>query len=719
MDRGFALERIEREPLSVRAATRVSREAFGPCGPRSFLEHRPGFLFPPYRVHCFPVSPFERSPSVTQPLLHIDRDSCLQLERSMTREWIETDARGGYASSTILLCPTRRYHGLLVAPPPGQVKRHVFLARFEETFHGGGKSFPISMARYPGLWAPLGHQGVEHFELTPYPSWVYLFGRARLEREVMLVRGQHTVLVRYRVSGQQNPVELRLRPLLPFRDADALTFENFALEKRVERHARGIESQPYPALPKIAITLSGSVHFEADPVWYKNIEYPADIARGYDGHEEQFNPGVLHVTMESAVDMVVAATIGPAVQDPLALWRQESARRKKRLAALGLGVRAVQDVAADDFLHRDDSGRRVVIAGFPWFGEWGRDTYISLPGLLLGRGRVEECGEALESALGYLKHGLLPNIFGRTREESRYNSADAALWFARAVQLYEREAGAEGRVAERFLAGLTEIAESYIAGTDLGLRCDEEGLLHAGGPTLNATWMDAQTSAGPVTPRNGCAVELNALWYHLLAHLEELHRELGDAHEVRVWGRRKRLVGHAFLARFWLPDEHCLADTWNERRADRSLRPNMVIAAALEWSPLSRGMRTDVVKCAMGELLTPFGLRTLEPRNPAYVGRYAGNSEQRDRAYHQGTVWPWLIGFFCEAYLRAYGWKPRRIEYLRSLLDAFEEQLPRCGLNHVSEVFDGDPPHRPGGTIAQAWNTAEILRAYRLLEHSE
>jgi predicted glycogen debranching enzyme len=422
------------------------------------------------------------------------------------------------------------------------------------------------------------------------------------------------------------------------------------------------------------------------------------------------------VALESGADVIVAATIGPAIRDPLSAWRAESIRRAKRLSLLPLGVRAVQDLVADDFLQRDESGRQIVIAGFPWFGEWGRDTYISLPGLLLARGRVDECGEALESALAYMKRGLMPNIFGQSRQDSHYGSADASLWYARAVQLYERATGDGVRVAQRFLPALTEIAESHIAGTDLGIGCDEEGLLHAGSRELNATWMDARTAAGPVTPRDGCAVEINALWYQLLAHLEHLYRRFGDAHEVRVWGRRKRLVGRAFLERFWLPEEHYLADTWNAGRADKSLRPNMVIAAALEWSPLSRGMRTDIVKCAMGELLTPFGLRTLEPRNPAYVGRYFGDQDQRDRAYHQGTVWPWLIGFFCEAYLRAYGWKPRRLEYLKSLLDGFEGHLASCGLNHISEVGDGDPPHRPGGTIAQAWNTAEILRAYSLLE---
>lgn len=725
------------EPAMFRMGEEVSPDAFE--GARSTWRGKPdsslvvfaSSLPPPNRgAYTLGRLRRRRPRTVNRPLIHIDRESCLQLERSMSREWLETDGRGGFASSSILMCPTRRYHGLLVTPPPGSVKRHVFLSRFEETFHGGGKTFSISMARYPGLWSPPGHQGIESFELVPFPSWHYVFGNATIERELLLVRGEAIVLVRYRVNGQQNDVELRLRPLLPCREADALTFENQGLDKRTERpvcpelngdFGGGIRCQPYASLPPVSITVSGNAHFEADPVWYKSLEYTADIARGYDGHEDQWSPGVIHVALEAGADVIVSATIGEAVRDPAALWKKESASRRAALIGSQPGLRGVLSIAADDFVyrapeHRTTGGRIGVIAGYPWFGEWGRDTFISLPGLLLSRGRVAECGQALEGALAYLKRGLMPNIFGANRDDSDYGSADASLWFVRAVRLYERAAGEGSGVARRFVPALTEIAESYMSGTDLGLRADEAGLLHAGRADLNATWMDARTSHGPVTPRDGCAVEINALWCFLLEYLEDIARRTGDASAAREWGQLERRASTAFLERFWLPNERYLADVWKDGLPDKSVRPNMVIAAALEFSPLSRSQRADVVECAESQLVTPFGLRTLEPRDPAYVGRYGGGPEERDRAYHQGTVWPWLIGFYCEAWLRAKGRRRDSVEHLRELLDRFAEKITGQGLNHISEVMDGDPPHRPGGTIAQAWNTGEILRAYALLE---
>lgn len=650
---------------------------------------------------------------MTRPLLRIDRETLLQLERSRTREWLETDGIGGYASSTVLYCPTRRYHGLLVAPPPGTVKRHVFLSRFEETLSGNGKSVPISMARYRGAFSPLGHQCIERFELAPYPSSVYLFGSARIERDVLMVRGEHTVLCRYRVSGQKNAVELALKPLLPYREADALTTENFALDKRVERLPNGIVCQPYRELPAIAITVAGNARFEADPVWYRGLEYTTDIARGYDGHEDQFSPGFFEIELEDGVDVFVAAAIDKPVADPRALWERESERRRCEADARKPGARGVIEIGADAFLYRGQDARLGVIAGYPWFLEWGRDTFLSLPGLTLARGRVDECGEALAGATKYLRNGLMPNIFGLSPETCAWNSVDASLWFARCVQLYER-AGVDVReIAERFLPSLREIATNYRDGTELGIHCDPEGSIVAGGPKLNATWMDARTSQGPVTPRDGCAVEIQALWYALLAHLEHLNSACGNVRESREWGALKQKSGATFLKRFWLPDFARLADVWRGGWADRSVRPNMVIAAALEWSPLSREQRADIVNCARSELLTPFGLRTLGPKDENYQGHFTGGPDERDRAYHQGTVWPWLLGFYVEAALRA---NVHTHAELRAMLDGFEEHLGHAGLGHVSEVFDGDPPHKPGATIAQAWSEAELLRAWHLLD---
>jgi predicted glycogen debranching enzyme len=312
-----------------------------------------------------------------------------------------------------------------------------------------------------------------------------------------------------------------------------------------------------------------------------------------------------------------------------------------------------------------------------------------------------------------LKNGLMPNVFGIDRASSAYNSVDASLWFARCVRLYEQAGAPTIEVIERFLPALREIAAAYRDGTGLGIRCDDGGLIVAGGPHLNATWMDARVNGVPVTPRDGCAVEIEALWYFLLRFLAHLETAAGNATAATKWSAAAQRAGATFLERFWLEDVRRLADVWRDGVVDRSVRPNMVIAAALEWSPLSDEQRVDVVTCARAELETPFGLRTLGPTDPSYVGRYEGHGEERDRAYHQGTVWPWLFGFHVEACLRA---GVATHDELRGLLVSFDEHVKDAGVGHVSEVFDGDPPHRPGGTIAQAWSEGELLRAWKLLD---
>jgi glycogen debranching enzyme len=262
---------------------------------------------------------------------------------------------------------------------------------------------------------------------------------------------------------------------------------------------------------------------------------------------------------------------------------------------------------------------------------------------------------------------------------------------------------------------LREIARAYRDGTELGIRCDAGGLIVAGGPRLNATWMDARIDGVPVTPRDGCAVEIEGLWYFLLRFLEHLETAAGNVAGARTWAAAAEKEGATFVERFWLADERRLADVWRDGVVDRSVRPNMVIAAALEWSPLDDEQRADVMMCARAELETPFGLRTLGPKDPSYLGRYGGNEVERDHAYHQGTVWPWLFGFHVEACLRS---GVASAEELRILLRAFDEHVTQAGVGHVSEVFDGDPPHRPGGTIAQAWSEGELLRAWKLLDDS-
>lgn len=654
----------------------------------------------------------------------IEREQLLELERALTREWLETDGRGGFASSTVLGCNTRRYHGLLVTPFAGTARRHVLLSRFEDSVRtagaaAGAPDFALSMARYRGVWFPRGHLALERFELAPFPRFTFKVGEARIVRELLLVKDSRTVLVRWQLDGGSGPLELRARPILAFREADALTLENDVLDRVVVRGADGsVRVKPYAALPTLTLRASSkSARFEAEPTWYRGVEYQVELERGYAGHEDNFGPGVFVAQLAPGEALVIAATIEDSLADPAQLWKSESARRVARARAAGSGPRAQLELGAEDFLYRTDAGRLGVLAGFPWFGEWGRDTFIALPGLTLARGRVDLCAQALRGALAFLERGLMPNIFGRGVADSHYGSADAALWFARAVQLFDRAGGDRELVLGELRRALNDIAERYLLGAPLSIRCDDGFLLRAGSPRVNATWMDAQTASGPVTPREGCAVEINALWYALLAYLEELATRAGDARAQKRWSAFKQHAGRSFVQRFWLSHARYLADVWNEGVVDARVRPNMVIAAALELSPLSTEQRAGVVQLAERELVTPRGLRTLSPRDPDYQGRYAGGPEQRDRAYHQGTVWPWLAGFYVEACTRAHG--ASRADALRVWLDGFDAELVSHGLNHIDEVHDGDPPHRPGGSFAQAWSTAEILRARALLERGE
>jgi predicted glycogen debranching enzyme len=647
--------------------------------------------------------------------MRIEREELLRLDSSFGRSWLETDGVGGFAASTLLLCATSRYHGLLVAIPPGSAKRHVFLSRFEETLAARGREFPLSMARYGGgVLHPQGQQCVSEFELRPFPTWTYRIGDVEVVREILCVRGSPTVLVRWKLSGGDATWTLHLRPLLPFREADALTFANDAAARDAKPVPGGVAARLYASLPELSITTSRPAKYVADAHWHRGVEFEDDVARGYGGHEDQFSPGRFEVAMSRGDEFVVAATIGAPVADPAATWRSES-RRRRAGKTRASGARAVVERAAEHYLFRAPTDRLGVVAGFPWFGEWGRDTCISLPGLLLPRGRVAECGEALVALTSYLRRGRLPNRFGTGPDTSEYKAADPAMWFARAVRLWELAGGDEALLRRRLYPALAEIVRGHRDSTADDVFLDDGGLLVGRSTTTAATWMDAVTDGVAVTPRSGCAVELNALWCFLLEYAARLAKRAGARADAHEFDAMKRRAHAAFLARFWRPDELRLADAWKDGVADLSVRPNMVIAAALEFSPLSKEQRAACVDLARAELLTPRGLRTLSPRDPRYRGRYDGDVRSRDAAYHQGTVWPWLSGFYAEAYLRAHGRGAGSKRHIREHLDGFGPHFVERSLGQVSEVFDGDPPHHAGGTWAQAWSVAELQRAWALV----
>ncbi|PIE22645.1 MAG: hypothetical protein CSA62_11200 [Planctomycetota bacterium] len=660
---------------------------------------------------------------MTNTLTHMTREEVLQLEKSLSREWFEFDGLGGYASSTVLMCPTRRYHGLLVGRPKGHAARHVFLSRFEETLHGRGKSFPLSMARYPDVVEPHGYKSFENFELTPYPHFEFRIGRVTAHREIMMVRGQRTVLCRYWLQGAAPDIELRLRPLLAFRQAESLTEENLDLNPKVQRLAYGFRMQPYASLPAMQLRIAGAPYqFEADPVWYRQQLYTKDVERGYDGLEDNFSPGILHLGLDEEVEIVVAASLEEEIGDPLRLWEEESYRRKTRNTELEIDTGGVLRRHVDNYFHRSESGRLGLVAGFPWFIERGRSSFLALPGLTLAIGELEPCAEVLSGALPFFRRGLLPDRFGSDAERSEYGNVDASLWWARAVRLWQKAGGEEERLYAEYLPVLEEIASRYCEGTDFAVYMGDDDLLHAGSEDRSVTWMDAYDAEGrPITSRHGCAVEINALWFFLLQYLERLYKNAPAASaetrkRAKHWGALRKRVGVAFLDRFWLEGPGYLADCVRGDERDESIRPNQVIAAALEFSPLSKGQRLEIVHCAEQALLTDRGLRSLCPKNPAYKGKYQGTRAERDEAYHQGSVWPWLLGFFVEAYMRSHRRSKARKQFLRDLVDGFEPHLRSYGQEHISELFEGDPPHRAGGAIAHAVSAAELLRAQALIE---
>lgn len=633
-------------------------------------------------------------------------------------EWLLVDGQGGYACGSVDDLARRRYHGWWNVRRPGSARRWSLLAGADERIVERGRELSLQHAHWHGQpepWAPLAQRS---FERWPLPTWTFVADGVRLTRSLVLRQAAGEVppclCVRWQNLGER-ALRLLVRPLFGWCDVDHLPPADTTFDGTL--HARGASwgVRPNASLPTAWLSVDGVAACRAEPAWYRGFELATDAARGFDHTADRWSPLVLELDLAPGADAVLAVALDEPVAAPHLAFAAALAAVPPLLPAAppqapefaGLSARLTR--TADDFFYRADGGRLGVLAGFPWFGEWGRDVFLALPGLTLARGQADRCREVLLGALPFLRLGLLPNIYGATADDSHYGSCDAALWFALAVQRFADAGHDAALVDERLLPALGSIVDAYVHGSDLGLAVDRDGLLRAGRDDLNATWMDARTAAGPVTPRAGLPVEIQAAWYSLLAFLVERG-------ETR-WKALRDRCGKAFVRDFWLADGDYLADRVQRGEPDRCVRPNMLIAAALARSPLTTKQRAGVVARATAELLTPCGLRTLSPHDPAYRGRFEGGPEARDLAYHQGTVWPWLAGCYVEAALRAVPKRglARERQRLATWLAGFAAELERAGLDHVSEVFDGDAPQRPGGSFAQAWNSGELLRAARLL----
>ncbi|MCU1285355.1 MAG: putative glycogen debranching enzyme [Acidobacteriales bacterium] len=652
-------------------------------------------------------------------MISIEDNICGDLAQTYAREWLETNGLGGYASSTITGLNTRRYHGLLVAAINPPVGRAVLLSKFEEMLTIGGRRYELSCNEYPGVVHPQGYCYLKRFRLEPYPIFTYEVDGVAIEKHVCMLHGENTTIVQYKIASKLKndaDVRLELRPLIAFRDYHGTTHENSALNAEVGMEPGLASVAPYAGMPTLYLAHNAEA-VSATGEWYRDFQYAVERERGLDYEEDLFNPCAFsfRLTAEQSAK-VLASTKKRDAADAGALVAAEVKRR------IGIAKTSPVDselgrslaIAADQFIvNRGD--QKTVIAGYHWFGDWGRDTMIALNGLTLVTERFEIAKSILREFSKHISCGMLPNRFPDAGEAPEYNTVDATLWYFEAIRAYCEATGDDAFVKDELYSKLLDIINWHAKGTRYGIRVDADGLLHAGDAGVQLTWMDAKVGDWVVTPRMGKPVEIQALWYNALRVLEKFAAKSGDEGERLRLERMAILAGESFKEAFWNDAEGCLYDVVNDGK-DASIRPNQVFAVSLHYSMLSQERAKRMMEVVERELLTPMGLRTLSPRDPKYIGTYAGDQRARDGAYHQGTVWPWLLGTYVEAYLKVNGRGATARRKAAALLAGVEPHLQMAGLGTVSEILEGDAPHRACGCIAQAWSVAEILRAVKMVE---
>lgn len=602
---------------------------------------------------------------------------CRDFGRSSKLEWLETNGTGAFAMGTVAGVNTRRYHGLLVASLRPPVERYVLLSRVEEEASVNGRRYALGVCQYPGLVTPRGFEWLHDFRTEPCATWRYQLDGVSFEKQIYLIPGRQAVVIRYRSDSE---LTLRVRPFLAYREYHSL--------------GRG-RPDPLSGLPLLEFSHDG--RFEPDAHWYYQIEYLVELERGFDFREDLYSPGVIAMDLVPGKWKSICAYIGPEPE-----------------SAPAPGGTAHRSPGEHFIVHRTD-GTPTILAGYPWFTDWGRDTMISLPGLLISPGRLDEARAVLQGFLSHLHQGLIPNRFPDAGRTPEYNAADATLWMFQAVRAWLAAGGDRAFLRERFYPAAKAIVEWHRRGTCNGIRVDpEDHLLRAGDPGTQLTWMDARVGGVPVTPRNGKPVEINALWHGALSLTAEWAEELADpiAAELRAEADRVR---ESFRTKFWNPERGCLYDVLADDGPVKKLRPNQIFAVSLPHGLLEPAHQRCVVRAVQHELLTPVGLRTLEPRDADYQPRYEGPPSARDAAYHQGTVWPWLLGPFIDAFLTAFGKSTDHLAYCEGLVQGLEARAASEGcIGSIAEVYDGDgfrdDPRRPGGCPAQAWSVAEIAR---------
>jgi predicted glycogen debranching enzyme len=670
------------------------------------------------------------------PAITFPKEALQRFSEVITKEWLITNGLGSYASSTVLGINTRKYHGLLVAAldPPGN--RTVCLSKIDEDVLVGDEVFRLGSNEFHDTIYPEGYRLLSQFSLSPFPTCTYDLKNVQVSKTVFLPTRKNVAAAIYKVTNKNNiDIKIRLYPLLTCRYFHTVVYQakiplNFTLKTSATQFQATFQ------IPQATIVCRSTDGETKEALnWLNHIHYRDELLRGESDADDCFQPGYFEVQVPAYMEKEFAVTCAVS---------HESQQANEVLDSLGANINSVKEAyareldrkeallsdfhrdhpkvpvsdwlnwilwAADSFLVEGASGRKAVIAGYHWFEAWGRDTFISLPGLLLVTGKYGYAKDILQNFIGYSKSGLIPNFVSDKSGIPVYDTVDATLWYVNAVLQYVKYTGEFGFVKDELWEKLQDIVENHQRGTLFGIRVDDDGLLMHG-PRL--TWMDASVGNDVITPRTGKAVEIQALWYNALKTMELLANKFDEPTLAEKYGAMAIQTRESFNEKFWNPQTSCLFDVINVNALDASIRPNQIFAVSLDYTMLDGEKSQKVVETVNRELVTPYGLKTLSVSDPKFVGKCFGDSRSRDMAYHNGTIWPWLLGPYVTAYLKINDYSPQaREQMLQNLiLPLFTVGIHQGGLGTINEIYDCDPPNEPRGCISQAWSIAEPLRAY-------
>ena len=634
--------------------------------------------------------------------LTFDKRELGNLEYSLQREMLSTDRIGGYMGTTIVCCNTRRYHGLMVAPIDQSGRTYVLLSSLDETVIQHDQAFNLALHRFQGVYEPRGHKYVTNFEYTPTPTITYRVGGVILKKELLWIHKRTQLMIRYTLVDAHSETRLRLRPYLAFRDKHALTHANMQADGRSYPAINGVKCRLYDSFPWLYLqTSKPGAEFVPAPDWYYNFEYQQDLARGYEGHEDLLTTGYFETELRKGESIVFSASLDEmaSAETIEQMFEASIARRTHKIDFM-----SCMEHSARQFLIRR-AGRTEVIAGYPWHGGSGRQTFVALPGITLPQHHKEDCIDALDTLVGEMRDGMFAG------SASAAEAADAPLWFFWTLQRLESELGGK-EIWKRYGKAMKEILESYRRGVAGRVALHDNGLVWASSGERPLTWMDSQVDGRAVTPRNGYQVEVNALWYNALCYTLELAEEHGDKAFVKAWRDVPARTAASFNELFRLAAGY-LADYVGEEGANDFIRPNMIVACALPYKMIDMETMVDVMRTVRQHLLTPRGLRTLSPRNPLYKGSQEGTPAERDLAAKNGSVWPWLLQFYVRACFDIDG--DRYLPQAEEILAGFEEDIQSYGIGSICELYDADPPFAPRGAVSQAWSVASVCEIDRMI----